>query len=137
MRASYFNDNIFASEVQEWWSQWHGNRLDRRMMCKHGISVVGLKNDRMQLLAVGYLYPIIGAEICYMGFVVRNPELTPFRAGKALKLLIKEAEDTVRRMGYSILHTTFEVDSLKKYVTKRGYVPCAETQILVKDLRNG
>jgi hypothetical protein len=135
VKAHYFNRNVFAPNFQEFWRHWHGNVIDKKMMCEHGVMVTDQFNDRMRILAMGYLYPIIGADICYMGFVVRNPEVSAFRAGKALKLLISKAEDTARGMGYSILHTTFEVESLRKYVAKQGYVACAETQIFIKDLR--
>lgn len=102
--------------VQEWWAA-HGTSINPDLLSTLGIVVF----DKTGPIAVTHLYPAVTAEIVWMGFTARNPSLSQYKAGKALKLLIEAAEQAVATAGYKVLFTGFDASALIKLCAHRGY----------------
>lgn len=126
-----FNTAEFHKTVSAWFYKYHGQPLSERLLSRFGAAVL----DEKQLpLAVTYIYPVVACDIAWIGFTARDPFISSYQAGKALKLLIPAAEDYIRRMGYPIAYVAFDSLALQKLVAKRGYVKGSMVQEYFKEL---
>jgi hypothetical protein len=118
LHAVVFRSGDYQKVVQSWWTQWHGHPvLNENVLARLGVAVL----DETGPVAVTHLYPASTASVVWTGFTVRAPHLSAYKAGRALKLLLAEAEETVRRMGYSILYTGYDNKALQKLCKREGY----------------
>lgn len=117
--------------TQAWWYHWHGSPISERLLSRLGIAVL---DDAGDPLAFGYLYLGQYSEMAWLGFTVRSPFISPYKAGKALKLLIEATEDEVKRLGYSILYAGYDSPALQKLMERRGYIKAAMVREYLKEL---
>jgi hypothetical protein len=103
----------------EWWGKHHeGIKLHDVVLAKQGVIVF----DEYKPAAIQYIYPAEGSDCAWLGFTVTNPNLSRYRAGKALQLLFETSEATVRQLGKSMLYTGFDHPALQKIAQRRGYI---------------
>ena len=131
MRAISFRTRDYVKTVQAWFYKWHGQPISERLLSMFGVAVLG---DDDAPLAIAYIYPVVASDIAWIGITVRDPYIDPFRAGKALKLLIDEAEDSIKRMGYAIAYVGYDSPSLQRMVAERGYCKGSLVQEYFKEL---
>jgi hypothetical protein len=131
VEAVVFRMKDYLSHTQTWWQQWHGVRINDKLLSRFGVAIC----EGAKPLAIGYIYPSQCADICFMGFTVRDPNLSRYKAGKALKLLIEACETEVKKLGYPILYTTYDSPALHRLVEKRGYYKGSAVQEYFKELK--
>jgi hypothetical protein len=131
MRYEAFRMKDYAKLTQGWWYSWHGNAINDKLLSRFGIAVL---DDNSEPMAIAYLYPVSTCDMVWIGFTVRDPSLSRFKAGKALKLLVQGAEDTVKSLGYSIIYTAYDAKALQKLVRDRGYYAGSQVQEYFKEL---
>lgn len=122
--------NDYFKVAQDWWEVWHGNRIRADILSSYGIVVL----DKTGPLALGYLFPPIGSGMCILGWVITNPNVSKFRAGKAIKLLIQAAEDESKLLGYSVLYVQTDSTAVQKVCLSRDYHVGAVVQEFLKGL---
>lgn len=101
-----------------WWLGHYGYQLPENALSQYCISI---ENDGIPLL-VGYIYPSKGSKICWLGFIVSDPNGSKFMVGTGLKLLFQVAQDWARNMGYSILYVSHESETLHRVAGELGFV---------------
>lgn len=121
----------YKTTTQAWWYKWHGNPINERLLSRFGVAVL---DDNGALLAVSYIYPAQTAELAWIGFTVRDPYLSSYRAGKALMLLLQESEDTIRALGYPLVYVGYDASALKKLCERRQYHKGSAVQEYFKEL---
>lgn len=118
LHAVVFRSGDYQNTVQGWWAQWHGHEiLNPKVLARLGVAVLDEKGP----VAVTHIYPANTADLVWLGFTVRCPQVSAYKAGKALKLLLSESEETVRRMGYSIVYTGYDSLALQQMCKRAGY----------------
>lgn len=117
MHAVTFRMGDYHRTMASWWQQWHGNAIDKKLLSRFGVAVL----DKTGPIALTHLYPTSTADIVWVGFTAREPNLSHYRAGKALKLLLETAEEATSQLGYSIVYTGFDAPALQKLCKLRGY----------------
>lgn len=130
MEAEFFRSKDWAKTTQAWWYKWHGEPINERLLSRLGVVVC----EGGAPLAIAYLYPSQGSDICWAGFTVRDPYISSYKAGKALKLLVSAVEDASRKLGYSILYTGYDSPALQKLVKSRGYYEGSQVKEYFKEL---
>lgn len=126
-----FRMKEYSKTTQSWWHSWHGNAINEKLLSRFGVAVLDSYHEPM---AVAYLYPVATCDMVWVGFTVRDPRLSKLRAGRALKLLMQGAEDTVKSLGYSIIYTAYDAKALQKLVRDRGYYAGSQVQEYFKEL---
>ena len=131
VEARIFSMKDYAKVTQAWWHLWHGQPINDRLLSRFGIAVC---DENSYPLAICYIYPASTADLCWIGFTLRDPHISAFKAGKALSLLISSAETEIKRLGYSIVYSAFDAAALQKIVIKRGYFSGSQVQEYFKEL---
>lgn len=131
MHTEVFRLGDHEKKVRQWWLSWHGVDCGSSILSRYGVAVL----ERDRVLAVSHLYPAQTASLCFIGFTVRDPDLSLYRAGKALKLLLSAAEDAIRQIRYDIVYTQFDSLALQKLVKRRGYHEGSQVLEYWKDLK--
>lgn len=132
MRAEVFRIGEWNKLAQMWWYRWHGNAINEKLLSRFGVAILG---DDQLPLAIAFIYPVSTCNIAWIGFTVRDPALSKYAGGKAIKLLIEAAEDAIRSIGYSIVYTTYDAPALLKIVKERGYEAGSQVQEYFKELK--
>lgn len=117
MTVVIFRIGEYHKTVGIWWAQYHGNEINAKLLSRFGVAVL----DKSGPIAVTHLYPTTTADIVWVGFTIRAPHISHYKAGKALKLLLEETEEAIRRLGYSVAYTGFDAPALQKLCQRRGY----------------
>lgn len=129
MRAETFYKGEGIELAKAFWKGSYGYEINPRMLSPIGILV----SDNSTPLAVCFIYTTC-TEMAWIGFTVRNPEISAFQAGVAIDLLIAAAEEEIRGLGYSIVYTAFGSKTLQKLVSRRGYLSGDQAQAFFKEL---
>lgn len=131
MHSEQFRMKDYCKTTQAWWYYWHGTPINEQILSRFGVVVL----DELDApLAIAYLYPVSTCNMCWIGFTARDPYISAYRAGKALKLLIQAAEDAVAELGYSIIYTGYDSPALQRLVAERGYHKGSLVQEYFKEL---
>lgn len=117
MTTVVFRMGEYHRTMVNWWMRHHGNAIDVKLLARFGVAVLEDEHP----IAITHLYPTTTADIVWMGFTARDPSISHYKAGKALKLLLTESEDAVRRLGYSVLYTGFDSPALQKLCKRHGF----------------
>lgn len=131
MYAETFRAKDWLKTTQAWWYKWHGNPVNERLLSRFGVAI---READGSPLAFAYIYPVSTADMAWIGFTVRDPYISSFKAGKALKLLIPACEDAIRKLGYSIVYTTYDAPALQRLVAERGYYAGSLVQEYFKEI---
>lgn len=130
MHAEVFQNKEWLRTTQAWWYKWHGNPISERLLSSYGVAVM----ESEAPLAIAYIYPVATADMAWIGFTVRDPFISSYKAGRALKLLLPSCEDAVRSLGYSIAYTSYDSSALQRLVSRRGYYAGSMVQEYFKEL---
>ena len=130
MHTVTFRTRDYLKTTQSWWAQWHGNAINARLLSDFGVAVL----DDTGPIAIAYLYPPRGSAVCYLGFTIREPSLSPIVAGRAIKLLLPAAEDYAKYLGYNVLHAAYDAAAMCKLCEQRGYFKASQVQEYFKEL---
>lgn len=130
MKPVVFRTKEYCRTTQAWWYMWHGTPINERLLSRFGVAIC----EDEQPLAIGYIYPASTCDMAMLGFTVRDPYISKFKAGKALMLLLTACEDEVRALGYSVLYTGFDAQALQSLCERRGYHQGSQVQEYFKEL---
>jgi hypothetical protein len=130
MKSEVFRMKDFAKTTQAWWYAWHGNPINERLLSRFGVVI----HDDKAPIAIAYIYPVQTADMAWIGFTVRDPFASSYKAGKALKLLIPACEDAIKKLGYSIVYTSYDAPALQRLVAERGYFAGSLVQEYFKEI---
>lgn len=133
----YFFDNVpvYDQLMAKWWDQYYPNTppLSPLFLTRYG-SVV---TDGEHPVALQYIYPAGDSQVVWLGFTIRDPKLSPLRAGRALQVLFETSEKAILSMGRSLVITNFESPSLQRIAVKRGYSGGMNTKEYWRNLYGG
>lgn len=119
MRATVFEKGEFHDLAVKWWAESaHDGVLTPVILSRLGIIVA----DDLIPLAVTHIYPMPTSESLYIGFFVRNPSVSPFRAGKAIKLALEGAENYCRQIGAKVVMSSSNNHTIKSLMAINGYI---------------
>lgn len=122
MRGIFVEDSKpYLRILEDWWKYYHPDKPFSHRVCSTYLTLV-LDTKEECLIAAQFVYPALGSGCAWLGFTVRDPAISAFKAGKALRILFAKSEEAIRQMGWSIVYTNFDVPALQKLVAKRDYV---------------
>lgn len=125
MNAKLFSNCEYATILMDWWFKHHGKEFNANFISQHGIVV--LKDSTPQ--CVCFLYFPSNSKLCQLAFVVRNPWIEPYRAGKAMKLLLNSAVHVCRQLGYNAIYSASENLTVQRLLGEADFFQCENKSI--------
>ena len=132
MNARRMNpDEIYT--VQEWFRGHHGISPPTHILSSHGFMAGGKGKG----VAAVFLFPVIGAQVAFIGWPTVNPDVDKLTAFRGLKMAYEEAEYHAKTMGYIYLQTFATSKTLENRYTKMNYKSCGEGLEMLKLINGG
>lgn len=105
-------------EVLGWFKAWTGVELTKSLLSDYGFVFEVEKH----LYAACFAFPVIGAEIAFLGWPIANPKISKESRSVALDQVMLKAEDFLKQAGYKYITTYSSKDSVEARFKKHGYV---------------
>lgn len=131
MDAIFFNQGEYHELMRKWWPTYFKREFQPAFESSYGVVVICGDTP----CAICYLYPTLGSQAIQLAFVCRNPEISAFKAGKALKLLASYSVHACKEMGYSLIYTATADQTVQKLFRDNDFFEGAKRSIeFVKEL---
>ena len=89
--------------IAKWWKWWWGTTVDRDFLQENGTGGYIIEKNNYPI-ACGFTYTT-NSKITWLAWVVSNPEYKSKDRRSIIKLLIKNIEETCKKLGYNYLFT--------------------------------
>jgi hypothetical protein len=106
--------------VAKWW-EGHGWPVVPQLMLPKLGAVAFFAGDKIEDAAAAWLFMDNSAPVCWLEFMVSNPDLAPKKVYTALKHLDAYLTTEAKINGYAFMLTTCRQDSLVKFHEKHGF----------------
>jgi hypothetical protein len=108
--------------LEAWWVAHGWSAVPENILPKLGLIISNEEKD----ICAGFLYMDNSVGVCWLEWVVTNPEATGFEAMKGIKALTKFMEKEADRMDYGVMMTTCRQASLTRLHEKNGFIKTDE-----------
>lgn len=121
-----FENTKLDEYMSTWWSHYYpGVSFSEDNASPYGVLVL----DEGKPIMGQYIYPASGCKVAWLGFTVRDPSISAFKAGKAIKMLMDQAEKYVKFIGYRLVCVSTTSPAIQKASIKRGYAGEASQEL--------
>ena len=107
--------------VAGWWKGHGWNPVPPFFLPKLGVVACWAEGEKTEDAAAAWLYLDNSAPVCWLEYMVSNPEANAGRAVKALRHLDAFLTGEAKATGYVVMMTTCRQDSLVKFHEKNGF----------------
>ena len=115
--AKDFQGSEDYESIASWWSSHGFEPMPLEYLPREGLVV--WKDDVPA--ASGFLYPSPGTKICYMVWILSNPQLPAITRGKAIDHLLDSLILKARGLGCKFVFTSSNHDGLNKKMQTKGF----------------
>ena len=102
--------------LKDWAKKRNFTTPDKGQLSKFGILV--RDEDTEKPLALGWYYPILGSEVCWVGFPFANPDTNKEERGSALNKLFNVLETCAKNDGYKFITTYSATPPVEQRLTQ-------------------
>lgn len=121
MEVEFFDFSKHYAEVAGWWSRHKWPIIAPKMLPRTGIMV----REEATNVCVGWIY-CTDSTMCWLEFIVANPDAPGKLRFKALDLLIETLSGHAKDMGFEVVFSSLQHKGLMKKFVKAGYVKTDE-----------
>lgn len=114
MEVSKIQSKDIAS-LKSWWEERSGIEFNPEVLSSFGYIVPDV--------AALYLYPIMGSQVCWVGWPISNPKSSKEDRDKALDLLFDIIHKEAKDLGFKYVWTTSGVKPVQDRLAKHQYIP--------------
>jgi hypothetical protein len=107
--------------VAGWWKGHGWDAVPPFFLPKLGVIACWAEGEKTEDTAAAWLYMDNSAPVCWLEYMVSNPEANAGRAVKALRHLDTFLTGEAKATGYAVMLTTCRQDSLVKFHQKNGF----------------
>jgi hypothetical protein len=107
--------------VAGWWRGHGWDAVPPFFLPKLGVIAYWAEGENKQDAAAAWLYMDNSAPVCWLEYMVSNPQCNAGRAVKALRHLDSFLTGEAKATGYAVMLTTCRQDSLVKFHQKNGF----------------
>lgn len=118
MRPELFSKGEGIPILKSWWKTHTGYDFKPQMAAQHGIIV---RDSTGLPLCLCFLYFPSNSRLCQLAFLVRNPQISPIRAGRAIKLLVAFSVHACKKLGYDMLYTASSNKTVRRAFKDSGF----------------
>lgn len=118
MEAIIFNKDIHYTLISDWYKERNLQPIDMDMLSNLGLII---KNKEDKFLASAFLYPIVGANWCFIEGAISNPNTNKEERTEALDMLLVRLHSMAKLMGYKKACIFSENSGIIKLLEKHNY----------------
>ena len=101
----------------EWWAAHQWPAIPKEALPPLGY--ISWKGEKPIL--AGYVYFTLGSTMCWLEWIVGNPDSTPEERGEALKEIVEKTDQVARENGYSMIFTATKHKKLIERFKSNGF----------------
>lgn len=117
-KIRFLEENDYQ-ELLSWWSFWRFPAPARETLPDNGLCGIVIYKEGINICA-GFLY-FTNSKICWLEFIVSNPEYRSKDRTEAIQILINELSEIAKEKGFKVMFTTLKNPNLIKHYEKCGY----------------
>lgn len=107
-------------ELLSWWSFWKFPAPAQEMLPDNGLCGIMISKNEVNISA-GFLF-FTNSKICWLEYIVSNPEYRSKDRSEAIQLLINELSAIAKEKGFKVMFTTLKNPNLINHYKKCGYL---------------
>lgn len=104
--------------LTKWWQAWDWQQVPEKCLPSLGLIVTDLSDEP---ICACFLYQT-DSSICWIEWIVSNPEVPKGLRREALDLLLKELKLKAKRLGFKQIFTSTDRESLKVRLVDQGFL---------------
>lgn len=121
MEIREFDSKLDLKDFNLWWAKWNPkeeiSQVPREVLPAIGRTVVGSEG---QNIAMGFVYQS-NSKICWLEWLVVNPDSNPGLRREALDILISELKNVARDLGFWMAFTSVNHGGLISRLEGHGF----------------
>jgi len=134
LKTRFFEQKNDYEIVKSWWEARDIWKPIPKMMLPRGGIVVFDEDDFDKMICAGWLYLDNSSPVSMLEWIVTNPQNTNKQSYAGIKTLVGCADTMRKGMGYKIMMTTTDNDSLAKLLERCKFkVTDKNTTFLIKE----
>ena len=116
----------------EWWKWFRFPAPPQECLPNNGLGGIMVSRDGTDIVA-GFLY-FTNSKMCWLEFIVSNPQYRDKDRTEAIRLLIDELTGIAQRKGYKVVFSSVKKEGLVNHYEACGYSKNSGTFEMVKIL---